>query len=88
MIEWTKTLEGIKKPHRKQDCSDCDNGKICIDCVIKPRMNCLNCETETACKTCLDRISQKKTSSTDIKMLKRKHANEYYQLLPYYTCDF
>ena len=34
-IDWTKTFEGWKKPHRKQDCLDCDNGKICGDCVIK-----------------------------------------------------
>ena len=24
-IDWTKTVEGIKIPHRKQHCSDCDN---------------------------------------------------------------
>ena len=27
-IDWTKTFEGIKIPHRKQDCSDGDNQKI------------------------------------------------------------
>ena len=26
-IDWTKTFEGKNIPHRKQDCSDCDNGK-------------------------------------------------------------
>ena len=30
-IDWTKTFEGIKKPHRTEDCSDCDKGKICSD---------------------------------------------------------
>ena len=30
-IDWTKTFQGIKKPHRKEDCSDCDKGKICSD---------------------------------------------------------
>ena len=25
-IDWTKTFEGIKIPHRKQNCLDCDNG--------------------------------------------------------------
>ena len=59
-IDWTKTFEGLKIPHRKQDCSDCDNTKFCNDCVIKPKMNCFNCEMERACKKCLDLISQKK----------------------------
>ena len=45
-IDWTKTFEGIKIPHRKQDCSDCDNTKFCNDCVIKPKKNCFNCEME------------------------------------------
>ena len=67
-IDWTKTFEGIKIPHRKQDCLDCDYGKTCSDCVVKPTMNCFICEMERACETCLDRISQKKTYSTDINM--------------------
>ena len=69
-IDWTKTFEGIKTPHRKQDCSDCDNRKNFSDCVKKPKMNCFNCAMETACKTCLGLVSQKKTYSTDINMLK------------------
>ena len=84
-IDWTKTFEGIKIPHRKQDCSDCDNRKICNDCVIKPKKNCFNCEMERSCKSCLDLISQKKTYSTDINMLKRKPPNEYHQMLPHYV---
>ena len=83
-IDWTKTFEGIKIPHRKQNCSDCDNTKSCDDCFIKPKMNCFNCEMEKACKKCLDLISQKKTYSTDINMLKRKPPNQYHQMLPYY----
>ena len=83
-IDWTKTFEGKKIPHRKQDCSDCDNTKFCNDCVIKPKMNCFNCEMERACKKCLDLISQKKTYSTDINMLKRKPPNEKHQMLPCY----
>ena len=71
-IDWTKTFEGIKIPHRKQNCADCDNSKRCSDCVIKPKMNCFNCEIERSCKSCLDLISQKKTYSTDINTLKRK----------------
>ena len=34
-IDWSKTFEGIKIPHRKQDCLDCDTGKICSYCAIK-----------------------------------------------------
>ena len=83
-IDWTKTFEGIKFPHRKQGCSDCDNEKNCSDFVIKPKMNCFNCEMVRACKSCLDLISQKKTYSTDINMLKRKPPNQYHQMLPYY----
>ena len=51
-IDWTKTFDGIKIPHRNQDCLDCFNGKICIDCVIKPKMHCFSFEVEGACKTC------------------------------------
>ena len=83
-IDWTKTFEGIKIPHRKQDCADCDNRRNCNDCVIKPKMNCFNCEMERACKSCLDLISQKKTYSTDINMLKRKPPNEKHEILPHY----
>ena len=45
-IDWKNSFEGIKIPHREQDCLDCDDGKICSDCVIKPKMNCFNCEVE------------------------------------------
>ena len=60
-IDWTKTFEGIEIPHRKQDCSNCVNGKYCTDCVMKPKMICFNCEMERACKSCLDLISRKKS---------------------------
>ena len=83
-IDWNKTFEGIKIPHRKQNCLNCDNGKIYSDCVLKPKMNCFNCELERACKSCLDLISQKKTYSTDINTLKRKPPNEKHEMLPYY----
>ena len=84
-IDWTKTFGGIKIPHRKQDCAECNNRRKCGDCVTKPKMNCFNCEMERACKTCLDLISQKKTYSTDINMLKRKPPNRYHQMLPHYV---
>ena len=83
-IDWTKTFEGIKIPRRIQNCSDCDNTKICSDCIIKPKTNCFNCEMERSCKSCLDLISQTKTYSTDINTSKRKPPNEKHQMLPYY----
>ena len=39
---------------------------------------------ERTCNKCLVLISQKKTYSTDIKMLKRQAPNEKHQMLPYY----
>ena len=51
-------------------------------------MNCFNCEMERACKSWLDLKSQKKTYTTNINMLKRKPANEYYQNLPYYEGEY
>ena len=51
-------------------------------------MNCFNVEMEKACKRCLDLISQKKTYSTDINMLKRKPPNKQHQMLPYYIGKF
>ena len=87
-IDWTKTFQGIKIPHRKQDCSDCDNENIGSDCVLKPKTNCFNCELERTCKSCLDLISEKKISSTDINMLKRKSPNDYHQVLPHYEGEY
>ena len=83
-IDWTETIEGTKIPHRKQDCSDCNNGKLCSDCAMKRKMKCFKFEMQRACKSCLDLISQKKTYSNDINMLKRQPPNEYHQMLPYY----
>ena len=52
--------------------------------VIELKMKCFNYEMARACETYLDQISQKKTYSTNINMLKRKPANEYYPMLHYY----
>ena len=87
-MDWTKTFEGRKIPHKKQECLSCDNGKICSDCLIKPEMNCFNCEMERACGTCLDRVSQKNTYFTDINMLKKKPANNFHQTLPDYKSGY
>ena len=47
-------------------------------------MNCFNCEMKRTCKSCIDLISQKKTSSNDTNMLKMKLAIEFYQKVPYF----
>ena len=72
LMDRTTAFEELKVPHGKKDCLDCDNGKHCSDCVEKREMICFNCDMEIACNTCLDLITQKKTFSTDINMLKRK----------------
>ena len=87
-IDWTKTFEGIKIPHRKQDCSDCNNQKLCNECIIKPKMNCFICEVERSCKTCLDLVSQKKTYSPNVNLLKRKAPYEKHEMLPYYIGEY
>ena len=79
-----KLSREIKIQHRKQNCLDCNKGKICSDCAKKPKKNSFICEIEKACKLSLDLKSQKKTYSTKINMLKRKPATENYQILPYY----
>ena len=48
-------------------------------------MNCFNCEMERACNTCSKLISQKKTYSTDMKMLKTKPPKECHQMLIWYV---
>ena len=55
---------------------------------LKTKRNCFNCELERACITCSDRISQKKSLSTNINIFKRRPANEYHQMLPYYMGDY
>ena len=51
-------------------------------------MNGFNGEMERTCEMRLDRISRKKTYSTEINMLKRKPANEHHQLLPSYIGEY
>ena len=62
---WTKTFEGVRLLPMIPNCLDCDIGRICSDCVIKPKLNCFNSKLEKGCLSCLDLISQKKTNSTD-----------------------
>ena len=43
-IDWTKSFEGIKIPHRKQDCLDCKNELMYGEDSVKRNRNCFNCE--------------------------------------------
>ena len=43
-LKWKRKLAGIEIRHRKVDCENCDETKKCVGCVIKPEMNCFNCE--------------------------------------------
>ena len=61
--------------------------KIVSDCVIKPKMNCFNCEVERTCKSCLDLVSREKTYSSDNNMLK-KPENYYHQMPPYFIGEY
>ena len=87
-IDWTKSFEGIKTIHRKQDCLECENEYFCSNCDENRKMNCFSCEMERTCKTCLDLLTQKETYLTDINMLKRKPAHDYHQMLPYYIDEY
>ena len=51
-------------------------------------MMCFNCEMQRACDTCLERRGHKKTFSTDINMFKRRPANKYHQMVPYYIGEY
>ena len=67
---------------------ECKNELICSTCVKKRKINCFICEVERPCSKCLDLITQKKKYATDFNMLKRKPANECYQMLPFYIDEY
>ena len=53
-IDGTKSLEGIKIQHQKQDCLYCINQLMCGESVVKRIMNCFNCEMKRACNSCIN----------------------------------
>ena len=55
-LKWKRELAGIRIPHRKLKCELCNENKLCESCLIKPEMNCLQCELTKSCKDCLNRI--------------------------------
>ena len=54
----------------------------------KPKLNCFNSERWRAFISCLDLVSQKKTSSTDINMLKRQPPNEKLEMFSWYVGNY
>ena len=64
-IDWTKTLEGVKRLHRKVGCLDLKDRIFCNVCIIKLKMNCFICKVERASKSCLDLVYLKKSYSTE-----------------------
>ena len=57
--DWKKSFEGIKIPHQKPSCLECENKLVCSNFVEKRKMNCFNCNMEKFCNSCSDLISQK-----------------------------
>ena len=86
-LKWKRELAGIKIPHRKVGCENCDESKKCVGCVIKPEMNCFNCEISKSCQNCLSKISRITEYSVEINKLKRLAENEFGHMLPYYRIE-
>ena len=81
-LKWKRELAGIKIPHRKIGCENCDENKKCADCEIKPEMICFNCEISKSCQYCLSKITRVAEISVEINKLKRKPENEFGYMLP------
>ena len=85
--KWKRELAGIKIPHRKIDCENCEESKKCDFCVIKPEMNCFHCEIVKSCQDCLNKITRIAEHSVEINKLIRKPENEFGHMLPYYVFE-
>ena len=57
-LKWKRELAGIKIPHRKVGCENCDESKKCVGCVMNQEMNCFNCEISKSCQDCLSKITR------------------------------
>ena len=86
-LKWKRELAGIKIPRRKVGCEICDESKKCVGCVIKPEMNCFNCEISKSCQDRLSKITRITEYSVDINKLKRLPENEFGHMLPYYETE-
>jgi len=86
-LKWKRELAGIKIPHRKVSCENCNEKKKCDDCLIRPEINCFNCEISKSCQDCLSKITRISEYSVEINKLKRQPENEYGHMLPYYQIE-
>ena len=86
-LKWKRELAGIKIPHRKVGCENCDASKKCVGCEIKPEMNCFNCEISKSCQDWLSKITRIAEYSVEINKLKRKPEIEFGHMLPYYETE-
>ena len=76
-MKWKRELAGIKISHRKLNCENCDEIKLCGSCVIKPEINCFKWEISKSCEVCLSKSTRFAEYSVDINKLKRKPENEF-----------
>ena len=83
-LNWKRDLHGVKVPHRKFQCLECDYDEICEQCEISRRKNCFECKIARACESCLNRITQIKYYTTEINKLKRLPENEFAYMLPHF----
>ena len=86
-LKWKRELGGIKIPHRRLGCENCDESRKCLDCGLKPEMICFNCEISKSCQDCLSKITRISEYSVEINKLKRKPENELGYMLPYYQTE-
>ena len=86
-LKWKREILGTKIPHRKLNCDLCDESRLCESCLIKPGMNCLQCEIAKSCKDGFNRITRITEYSVEINKLKRKPENEFGHMLPYYKIE-
>ena len=86
-LKWKRELTGIKIPHRKIGCENCDESKACESCIENSEMNCFKCEKAKSCKDCLNKITRTAEYSVEVNKLKRKPENELGYMLPYYQTE-
>ena len=86
-LKWERELGGIKIPHRRLGCENCDESRKCLNCELKQEMNCFNCEISKSCQDCLNKKTRISEYSVEINKLKRKPENELGYMLPYYQTE-
>ena len=75
MKKWEKKLDGIRIPHRRHGCNNCDESLFCDRCQDTVVLNCHECEKLRACKECYDMITITKIYTSNINECKRHPEN-------------